>query len=89
MQGQIDGNIVSAQFTMVRKPTPPPLRREASPPPKREIMGRDMPPRDGLKDVPRRRDCKWYFLGFTVGHGSCYNLDVKSVQRYFGLTLQI
>ena len=51
---------MSAQFTLVerRKATPPPPRREVSPPPKRDIMGRDMPPRDGLKDGPRRRDCK-------------------------------
>lgn len=60
MQGQIDGNIVSAQFILVprKKPTPPPVKRDVSPPPKREIMGRDMPPRDPPKDGPRRRDCK-------------------------------
>lgn len=61
MQGQIDGNIVSAQFILVprRKATTPPQRREVSPPPpKREIMGRDVPARDGPKDGPRRRDCK-------------------------------
>ena len=60
VQGQIDGNIVSAQFILVprKKPTPPPVKRDVSPPPKREIVGRDIPPRDALKDGPRRRDCK-------------------------------
>lgn len=63
MQGQIDGNIVSAQFILVpRKKASPPLKRGVSPPPKREIMGRDGPPRDGLKDGSRRRDCKCHFF---------------------------
>jgi len=59
VQGQIDGNVVSAQFILVprKKATPPPVKRVVSPPPKREIIGRDMPPRDHLKDGPRRRDC--------------------------------
>lgn len=60
VQGQIDGNIVSAQFILVprKKATPPPVKRAISPPPRREIVRRDTGPRDGLKDGPRRRDCK-------------------------------
>lgn len=61
VQGQIDGNIVSAQVLLVprKKASALPLKRGVSPPPKRELSGRDVPPRDGLKDGPRRLDCKW------------------------------
>ena len=60
MQGQIDGNIVSAQFILVpRKKVvePLPFKRDVSPPPKRgDAVMRDPLPRD-LKDGSRRRDC--------------------------------
>lgn len=68
MQGQIDGNVVSAQFILVprRKPTPPPVKRQVSPAPKREIVGREVPPRDGVKDGLRRRDCKCSSPSFST-----------------------
>jgi RNA-binding protein with serine-rich domain 1 len=62
--GQIDGNIVSAQFILVprKKSLLPPPKSEKSPPLKRgDGIGREPLPRDDMKDVPHRRECKSLF----------------------------